>query len=107
MRTLTAPDLSVTITEDEARHAFEIYHLVDWDGMEARIPEGARDTNGNPVDRNNHNLKVVMMGAAAVDHRVGKEAAVDEALRLMRNPMFEAMIAMMIDAFEKTMRPNE
>ena len=107
MRAFTSPDLSITITEDEAIHAFTIYDNVDWDGLEAKIPMGQKDTAGNPVDRHNQNLKVGLMAAAAVDHRVGATKAVDEASRLLNNPMFEQLILSMITAFETTRRPTK
>lgn len=104
MSIFTSPDLSITITEEEAVHAFQIYDHIDWDGVEAGIPADAKDTAGNPVDRHNQNLKVWMMASAAVTRRVGFDASTREASRLLGNPMFEQLIESMITAFEMTQK---
>ena len=107
MKALIAPDLSVTITEEESLHAFELYHHFDWDTIEAGLPEGAKDTSGVPINRHNRNLQIYIMGSLAVCKRVGVDQSVPESERLLNNPHFRVMVGAMIDAFEKTMRPTK
>lgn len=100
MKAWTAPDLSVTITEEEADWAWHMFKLFDWDLFESKVPAGATDTDGQPTDRNNKHLRLLVMANCALCHRLGPDKAEPEAMRLMNNPTFRIMVEKLLETYE-------
>lgn len=100
MKAWTAPDLSVTITEEEANWAWFMFARFDWDLIESKLPAGQTDTAGNPVNRNNQNLRLMVMANCALAHRLGPEKSMPEAERLLDNPTFRIMVEKLLETFD-------
>lgn len=101
----TSPDLSVTITEDEANHAWAEFASIDWAAVEADLPTGSADSTGRPLNRHNINLQRAFMSASLVCLRVGHENAVDESFKLMDNPHFRIMVDTALRTYKDVVGP--
>lgn len=95
---MTAPDLSVTFTEDETVEACMTFDQINWDEFEARLPPGAKDTEGRPIDRNNRHVRLAFLAEATVIVRKGVPGS---GLALMDNEYFRFAINAMLDAVDK------
>lgn len=95
---VTAPDLSVTITKDEAIRAFCVFDHCDWDAIESKVAPGSVDTSGTLIDRTNRNLRLMVMAESVT---IARGAEIGTGTRLMDNQYFESMINAMLDSFEE------
>ena len=100
MKAWTAPDLSVTITEEEADWAWGMFKTFNWDLLESLLTPGATETAGKPIDRDNHSLRLLIMANCALCHRLGPEKAQAEAERLMDNATFRFMVGQLLETYE-------
>ncbi len=100
---MTAPDLSVTITENEAKLAFEVFDSFDWDLIEDSLPPNALDPDGVPINRNNRSLRLAVMAENVQLIRGDKSG---KGISMMDNPHYEHLIEAMLDAFDKAPRRN-
>lgn len=98
-----SPDGSISITSHEAASAFECYDSVDWDAFERRLPTGAKDRYGNPIDRNNTNVQVYFMACFVMCARYGPEEGPGKADELLAsNENFEVLVNTMIKVFHRS-----
>jgi hypothetical protein len=91
---VSAPDLSVTITDREALLAVRIFDRTDWDGLELEAA-GRRDALGRPVDRRNPSVRLALLAEAVARVRGAKDG---EGIDLMSNPYYESMVRALLKA---------
>jgi hypothetical protein len=90
--------MSVTITEQEAREAFDTFSLVDWDEIEALLPEGAVDTTGAPIDRHNWFVRLAAIAEALGLARGAESGA---GMEQLSNPVFESACEALLRVYDR------
>lgn len=91
--------MSISITDDEAMRALELFHYVGWEDIESGLPEGATDTSGVPLNRHNRNIRLGTLAECLTFVRSAPEGA---GLDLMNNRYYEQYVNLLLDAYDKT-----
>lgn len=97
---LTAPDLSVTVTDSDMARAFDMFHVFGWEEIESGLPAGATDTSGAPLDRNNRNIRLVAM-AECIGVAKGEPFGTGYD-RMDTNQHWRTLVSAALDAYDKT-----
>ena len=100
---LSSPDLSVSITDDEAARALSLFDGTDWDLLESRLPVDASDTSGEPLNRHNRNIRLMILAESVSFVR---SAPAGEGVDLMNNKYYEQYINALLDAYDSTQGGN-
>jgi hypothetical protein len=90
----TAPDLSVSVTEQEALGAIRLFEHLDWDTIEAGLKPGFT-TDGLPIDRDNPHVRQAFMAEALTTARGAPEG---QGLDLMDNKYWRFAVSALLEA---------
>lgn len=96
-RAITAPDLSVTVTDDEAMRALNLFDLTDWDKLEATLPDG-NDRAGVPFDRRNRNIRIALLAESLQFVRSAEEG---KGIEMLSNPYYEQYVGLLLDGYDQ------
>lgn len=92
---------TLTLTPEQADRMFYTYDHFDWDKALEGLPADARDRDGELINRDNMNLKKMIMCQAFMAENFSIEEAFDKMNYYFTNyPDSHLFIGVLIDSFE-------